>query len=308
MSFTSSILANLSLQSFRANLPELDGLLSDLPDHYANATSDAGRKKAVLASVFERYGAIPILMVGRSIGSVANMPPVETLLSSDTPTVLAEKWMRMEQYYHSNHRTQITANAETWMCHRTTTGEVASHPAEDILIFGVLIGLLRLYGCEGVLARMGPIVDDGESPTKSTALPSDTKSWTLSWTSAPKRARDVEEVGCSEVPADAVVKQTLMNDIGRNWAIAELARSLGRSARSLQRDIKGTGHTFSSIVRAARSQQASRLLAQTDWGLAEIGFCCGYADQAHFQRDFRRAVNMTPAEFRRLQSIGSTTD
>ena len=34
--------------------------------------------------------------------------------------------------------------------------------------------------------------------------------------------------------------------------------------------------------------------------LAEIGYCCGYADQPHFQRDFRRALNMSPGEYRRV--------
>jgi AraC-like DNA-binding protein len=32
--------------------------------------------------------------------------------------------------------------------------------------------------------------------------------------------------------------------------------------------------------------------------IADIGYWCGYADQAHFQRDFRRAVNMTPGRYR----------
>ncbi|MEM9374595.1 MAG: AraC family transcriptional regulator [Pseudomonadota bacterium] len=309
MSFTSSILANLSMQSFRKNLPEFDDQLGELPDHYANAKSDADQKKQVLAFVFDRFGPVPILMVGRSIGSVAEMPPVEALLSSSTPTVLAEKWMRMEQYYHSNHRTQIKVNSTQFTCHRTTKSGADSHPAEDILIFGVLIGLLRLYGCEGVLGRMEPIIDDGQSPIKTIARPSDTKNWTVTWTSAPEPTPRLQHAaGRTDVPIDTLLKQMFMKDSARNWSIAEAARSVGRSSRSLQRDIKQTGHTFSSIVRAARSQQAGRLLSRTNWELAEIGFCCGYADQAHFQRDFCRALNMTPAEFRRLQSVEPRTD
>ena len=292
------------MQSFRVTLPEMDEMLSELPDHYAKATSDANRKKQVLALIFERYGPTHILMVGRSIGPIASMPPVAALLSSDTPAVFAEKWMRMEQYYHSSHRTQIHAEADKWVCHRTTVGEVTSHPAEDTLIFGVLIGLLRLYGCTGVLGQMGELRDDGESPIGTQALPSNTKTWTLTWTSAPGPTVKTEEaLGRPDVPSDTLLKQVFIKDSARNWSVAEAAQLVGRSTRSLQRDIKQTGHTFSSIVRAARSQRAGELLSDTDWALSEIGFCCGYADQAHFQRDFRQAVNMTPAEFRRVQSV-----
>ena len=77
-----------------------------------------------------------------------------------------------------------------------------------------------------------------------------------------------------------------------------LAPLLGRSARSLQRDIKSAGHSISSLVRGARSTEACHLLRGTEMSLSDIGYWCGYAEQAHLQRDFRRAVNMTPARYR----------
>ena len=38
--------------------------------------------------------------------------------------------------------------------------------------------------------------------------------------------------------------------------------------------------------------------------LAEVGFLCGYADQAHFTREFRRRVGLPPERYRRAFASG----
>jgi len=60
------------------------------------------------------------------------------------------------------------------------------------------------------------------------------------------------------------------------------------------------GRTFSTVLRRARMRQATQLLTRSNVPLSEIGYCCGYADQAHFQRDFLRATNITPRVFRQM--------
>lgn len=64
--------------------------------------------------------------------------------------------------------------------------------------------------------------------------------------------------------------------------------------------------TFSGVLRRARMRVATQYLSEGQVGLAEIGFCCGYADQAHFQRDFLRAANVTPGVFRTLARGGQS--
>jgi AraC-like DNA-binding protein len=61
--------------------------------------------------------------------------------------------------------------------------------------------------------------------------------------------------------------------------------------------------TFSTALRTARIDEAARLLREEAASLAEIGYCCGYADQPHFQRDFRRALNMSPGDYRRVSLV-----
>lgn len=56
---------------------------------------------------------------------------------------------------------------------------------------------------------------------------------------------------------------------------------------------------FSSIVRFHR---AGRLLQETDAArmtLADIAYACGYADQSHMNRDFRRLAGMAPSAYAR---------
>jgi AraC-like DNA-binding protein len=90
----------------------------------------------------------------------------------------------------------------------------------------------------------------------------------------------------------------LAGDVGRSWKIGDAASQMAISTRSLQRHLAADGRSFSTALRRARMSQATKLLTGTKTPLAEIGYCCGYADQAHFQRDFRRVTNMTPKRFR----------
>jgi AraC-like DNA-binding protein len=49
-----------------------------------------------------------------------------------------------------------------------------------------------------------------------------------------------------------------------------------------------------------RLQRARRLLLQ-GVSLAEAAFACGFADQSHLTRQFRRAYGVTPGRWRALQ-------
>lgn len=79
------------------------------------------------------------------------------------------------------------------------------------------------------------------------------------------------------------------------------ATALGISVSSLTHRLKATtGRSFSEHLRAVRVAEAKRLLAYTDLSLFEIAGRCGFRDQSYFTRVFRREVNLTPGQFRRM--------
>jgi AraC-like DNA-binding protein len=64
------------------------------------------------------------------------------------------------------------------------------------------------------------------------------------------------------------------------------------------------GRSFTDALARARCDRAAELLARTDQGLAHIAVACGFADQSHFGKVYRRVMGNTPARHReRLRSL-----
>jgi len=88
------------------------------------------------------------------------------------------------------------------------------------------------------------------------------------------------------------------NDPGRGWTLQALAGDMHCSARSLQRHLAERGSGFVVLLRQVRLARSARLLAETPQSPAQIGYLCGFSDQAHFTREFKRHSAFTPARFR----------
>ncbi len=56
--------------------------------------------------------------------------------------------------------------------------------------------------------------------------------------------------------------------------------------------------TIAEYIRRLRVESACSALAQSGKSLVEIAAACGFADQSHFSRNFKRVMNVTPAEYR----------
>ena len=86
-----------------------------------------------------------------------------------------------------------------------------------------------------------------------------------------------------------------------NLAVApvdDLCARFGVSERTLQRLLhKRIGLGPKWLIRRRRLQEAADRLRDSGADLAGIAAELGYADQAHFTRDFRTATGMTPGEF-----------
>jgi AraC-like DNA-binding protein len=305
--FASAALVALIVQSLRQSDPDL--LPSDVkePDYLAAATFSADEKRRILEFAFSAGGPGPILAIGAQRDRFPSTPTIATLLNSAHADVVAQKWQRLEKYHHSTNRTAIDCRpSNTWQCRRYTVDESAIAAPENLFVCGLMVGLLKAFGCRQVRCRIGEL-EFGASESIKGVWPSGARTdhWQIRWRgAAEERPRAEDALGAGE-PASERLSSVLQRDIGRVWKLDEAARALARSTRSLQRDLKERGHTFSSVVRGARASAAGRLLASTAMPLSEVGYCCGYADQAHFQRDFQRAVNLTPLQYRRISQAGS---
>ncbi|UNK41227.1 AraC family transcriptional regulator [Luteimonas sp. S4-F44] len=86
----------------------------------------------------------------------------------------------------------------------------------------------------------------------------------------------------------------------RGWTAETMAAQVGVSASRLhalfQQELGTTPRAWLSALRLARARD---LLVRTALPIAEIAYCCGYADQSALTRAMRRADDQTPAQLRR---------
>ena len=90
---------------------------------------------------------------------------------------------------------------------------------------------------------------------------------------------------------------------GDRPAIAKVAKSLGMSARTMQRRLSELGTTYQDVLDGVRHQWARRLLANTDRALGEIAFLLGFEEVNSFVRAFHVWEGTTPVKWRETASF-----
>lgn len=88
-------------------------------------------------------------------------------------------------------------------------------------------------------------------------------------------------------------------------AVADLARLVGRSESCFSRLFReAAGVTPHQFVIRERVRRAAALIGEENGlALSEIAVRCGFADQAHLTRAFKREVGMTPAAYCRERGL-----
>lgn len=106
--------------------------------------------------------------------------------------------------------------------------------------------------------------------------------------------------------ADARLARSIVEHIANTpqlTQVSALERTFEIDARALQRLMERTiGVPPKWIIRRVRLQEAAALLAQGPRPLASLAADLGYTDQAHFARDFKAVVGLTPQAFARRQA------
>lgn len=96
-------------------------------------------------------------------------------------------------------------------------------------------------------------------------------------------------------------REQLHDTCGTGLHLSDLAESAGvhsvHLTRSFRRHFRCTPGEY---LRRCRLSQAAALLGSGKIALSEIALACGYFDQSHFSRSFKRAYGVSPLAYRAL--------
>jgi AraC-like DNA-binding protein len=85
---------------------------------------------------------------------------------------------------------------------------------------------------------------------------------------------------------------------GGDTNIEAIARTLGTSVRSLQRQLAAAGVSYKRLLAQARMDAAERYLTDSPLSIGEVAYLLGYSEPSAFNRAFKRWYNETPRAFR----------
>jgi AraC-like DNA-binding protein len=287
------------------------GLRSPAQQWLEQATVPLDAKQQLVSQVMAQRGAAALIQLGQGLHDLAQDSLMPMLIHPAQPLRMLAAWLRLERYLHSKHRIVQTVKTANCVLHQHITIRAGSapHPAEDLVVLGVLIALLERTGCKGVEAQLAhgltvwPARPSPASDELSQAVQHrHTDSWLIFWQQVNERTEllpaPVADTKMSEATMTARLQQSLERLRGESLSLAEAASQLGLSTRTLQRSLSQEGVRYVDVVAMVRAQRASQMLSEPSVALAEIGFSCGYTDQAHFCRDFKRRVGMSPLRYR----------
>lgn len=96
------------------------------------------------------------------------------------------------------------------------------------------------------------------------------------------------------------MEKHLHEEVGRD----DVARAACLSPSHFSRLIKEqTGQTFTSLLGTVRVNKARELLARTDQPIIAVSLDCGFCDQSHLTKVFRKATGLTPREYRERHAV-----
>lgn len=89
----------------------------------------------------------------------------------------------------------------------------------------------------------------------------------------------------------------------RDISVEDVAKASGASLRLLQKNFKSfTGGTVCAAIQSHRLSRACDLLRETTTPIGQIGELCGFSDEKHLKKIFRRRFGCTMREFRKSPS------
>ena len=277
-----------------------------------HATLPLDFKRRVVQTAVEQAGFAVLPLLGRGIRDLAMEPTHLALTAGRSAGAMLVRWQRLARYIPSSHRIHLHAltTSAARVSHTHKDHGPAPLPAEDLVVCGVLCGLLEANGLENVRASAGPIeLYPQPDPQQVMACirQGQTGTWLLSWSSpeatwaGPDMAVSwslVAPLGWSRFAF--AVGDRIAHHLPELLSVDAAALEMGMARRTFQRALAADGTGYQQLLSEVRFRLAGWHLLKQDMPIAEVGFVCGYSDQAHLTREFNRRVGVPPARYRSL--------
>jgi AraC-like DNA-binding protein len=109
--------------------------------------------------------------------------------------------------------------------------------------------------------------------------------------------RLLDELGAGTSLVDQLRKKLIGAMDGGDTSVEAMAKTLGMSARSLQRRLADEGTRYNDLLGDVRAEFAKRYLARGTISASEVAYLIGFTEPPAFFKAFKRWTGMTPREF-----------
>jgi len=294
---TSAALYNL----VRTALSKMDILPRESVRIHGEAQVDHKLKLALLQHAFDMGGPNVILSIGQNILDDGANPVIVVLLKARSAMQVVKRWQRMEQFYHSRHRTKTISEGinQLTIQHWSLEGAAPGH-LEDLLIAGIMYAFLQSLGCIQLTMHLqdGTALHDGENfCLEKNESESDYSTWNISWDHQLHQPPLLQAAKGGRL--EERLKYIFSTDPASNWTIDQFLIHCDFSRRTLQRKLKAEQTSLQVLLREFRANYAFEMIMNSDYSLTHIAFASGYSDQAHFNREFKRCIGLPPGNYRK---------
>jgi AraC family transcriptional regulator len=111
----------------------------------------------------------------------------------------------------------------------------------------------------------------------------------------------IYEINNGTPPWVPKIKEFLFDNWARNFSLKELSSILGVHPVTISKNFtRYFGCTLGEFIRKYRIEKALYMIRTTNSSLTDIAFTCGFADQSHFIRIFKKYTGTIPLHYRKI--------
>lgn len=288
--------------------------LPEVAHKLMQATVPLNLKREVVQTAVEQAGFAVLPLLGRGLHDLAMEPTHLALTAGRSASSMLVRWQRLERYIHSEHRIQWWLPTPTSARVKHTHKDNGPPPlaAEDLVVCGVLCALLEANGLHSVKS-MADDIEIYPNPDATQVLQCvqkcQTDTWLLTWYGALNKGEDLDlTVSWAQVAPPTwsrfafAAGEQVAKCLPELVTVDAAASALGMSRRTFQRTLSTENLSHQHVQSEVRFRLAGWYLLGSEIPIAEIGFVCGYSDQAHLTREFNRRMGLTPYRYREMFS------